>query len=113
MGRPKIEETPQQIQDRQRIAIMIRILRSALGLSQLELSELVGLSYSGIAKLEKGTMRLNRQKTDEILRIFDQAGLIYHQNRGRINITIPKDTLSKLYGNDLVWPVSVDQPITP
>jgi transcriptional regulator with XRE-family HTH domain len=107
MVRPKLEETPEEIRNRQRTAIIIRVLRSAMGLTQRELSERVGLSFSGIAKLEDGTMRLNTAKLNQIFAFFKEAGLSYKYSRGKITVVLSEDTIDTLLGNNLAWPDAV------
>ena len=80
MARPKIIETPKQIHDRQKLAVLTRILRVALGLSQLELAKRTGLSFSTIAKFENGELRLHENKKAKIFSLFDEAGLHYSIN---------------------------------
>jgi transcriptional regulator with XRE-family HTH domain len=104
MVRPKLEETPEEIRNRQRTAIIVRVLRSAMGLNQRELSERVGLSFSGVAKLEDGTMRLNSAKLDQIFAFFEEAGLSYTYRRGKISVTLSEDTVDTLLDNGLAWP---------
>jgi len=104
MVRPKLEETPEEIRNRQRTAIVVRVLRSAMGLNQRELSERVGLSFSGVAKLEDGTMRLNSAKLDQIFAFFEEAGLSYTYRRGKISVTLSEDTVDTLLDNGLAWP---------
>ena len=104
MVRPKLEETPEEIRNRQRTAIIVRVLRSAMGLNQRELSERVGLSFSGVAKLEDGTMRLNSAKLDQIFAFFEEAGLSYTYRRGKISVTLSEDTVDMLLDNGLAWP---------
>ena len=104
MVRPKLEETPEEIRNRQRTAIIVRVLRSAMGLNQRELSERVGLSFSGVAKLEDGTLRLNTTKLTEIFAFFEEAGLRYTYRRGKITITLSEDTVDTLLDNGLAWP---------
>jgi transcriptional regulator with XRE-family HTH domain len=115
MVRPKLEETPEDIRTRQRTAIMIRVLRSAMGLNQRQLSERVGLSFSGVAKLEDGTLRLNTTKLTEIFAFFEEAGLSYTYRRGKISVTLSEDTVDTLLKNDLMWPAdgSRDDPSDP
>ena len=105
MARPKIEETEEDIRQRQRTAVLVRLLRTALGLNQRELSERIGLSFSGVAKLENGTMRLNPEKLKEIFAFFDEAGLQYAHKRGKISVSIPQQTLDVLCDHDLTWPL--------
>ena len=109
MARPKIIETPKQIHDRQKLAVLTRILRVALGLSQLELAKRTGLSFSTIAKFENGELRLHENKKAKIFSLFDEAGLHYSINKGKINVTLPKDMLEDLMDNGLIWPITVDQ----
>jgi len=104
MVRPKLEETEEEIRNRQRTAIIVRVLRSAMGLNQRELSERVGLSFSGVAKLEDGTMRLNSAKLDQIFAFFEEAGLSYTYRRGKISVTLSEDTVDTLLDNGLAWP---------
>ena len=105
MGRSKIHETDAQIKDRKRIAILCRTMRTALGVGQRELAEEVGLSFSAIAKLERGVMRLNAEKVSKIFDVFEQAGLTIKLDKGGFSILVSKQTLDLLNENDLQWPL--------
>ena len=107
MGRSKIEETEAQIRERKRIAILVRVMRTSLGIGQRELADMVDLSFSAIAKLEKGSVRLNADKLSEIFSVFEQAGLSGKYSKESVSLLISKETLEVLYAHDLEWPIVV------
>ena len=51
MTRPKIIDSPQQITDRKVLAVLVRTLRAALGWSQKDLAEKLGITNTAIAKV--------------------------------------------------------------
>ena len=59
MGRRKIIETDHQIKNRKRLAITFRVLRSCFGLTLKQTADMTGLSFSAIAKFEKGDLKTN------------------------------------------------------
>ena len=105
MGRTKIEETEAQIKERKKIAVLVRILRNALGIGQRELAKTVGLSFSAIAKLEAGSLRLNTDKTAEIFSVFEQAGIFIKFKKDEVVLHVSKETFDVLYEHDLEWPI--------
>ena len=77
MARPKRIETPVEKVQRVRALVLVRAARNALGLSQRDLSRILGIHFSTLARFESGHMRL---KADHIQRIFDyfeQAGILF------------------------------------
>ena len=97
MGRNKITETPDQIQERKKLAILVRVLRATLGISQRELSVMTGLSFSALAKLEYGDIRLDPDKVNDIFGIFKAAGVEYSSTDDAISVRIGTKVLKKLY----------------
>ena len=104
MARTKTIETPKQIEDRYRLALQIKLMRTSLGLGQRELAKMVGLSFSAIAKVEPGKLRLKPKNISEILALFEQAGLIIKSTRQGMDVFIPSQTMHTLFENDFVWP---------
>ena len=97
MARPKITETKEQINERKKLAIMVRILRATLGISQRDISHMTDLSFSAIAKLEYGDIRLHPDKLQELLKIFDEAGVQYSSQDDAISVRIGTKVLERLY----------------
>jgi transcriptional regulator with XRE-family HTH domain len=111
MGRNKIVETEGQIRERKRLAVMVRVLRATLGLSQRDLSLITGLSFSAVAKLEYGDIRLNPEKLRELLAVFDAAGVEYSSDDEAISVRIGSQVLERLYlRHGLSW--AVDESIS-
>lgn len=106
MGRKKILETDEQIRDRKRLAVLIRVLRATLGLSQRDLSIMTGLSFSSVAKLEYGDIRLSAEKLNELFSIFNAAGVEYSYESDAISVRIGPRILEVLYlQRGLTWPL--------
>ena len=111
MGRNKIVETEEQIRERKRLAVMLRVLRATLGLSQRDLSLITGLSFSAVAKLEYGDIRLNPEKLRDLLAVFDAAGVEYSSDDEAISVRIGSQVLERLYlRHGLSW--AVDESIS-
>ena len=90
MGRKKIIETSNERFQRSLHAIALRSGRSALGLSQREFGEVVGIHYSSIARFENGQMRLKPLHIETIFKFLSQSGLIIVISRTNgITIQIP------------------------
>jgi len=97
MGRNKITETLDQIQERKKLAILVRVLRATLGISQRELSVMTGLSFSALAKLEYGDIRLHPDKVKDVFEVFKTAGVEYSSTDEAISVRIGTKVLKKLY----------------
>jgi len=75
MGRPRQIETPVEKAQRIRNLILIRAVRTALGLSQRDLAGVTGVHYSALARFESGHLRLKQEHIVRILDYFHQAGV--------------------------------------
>ncbi len=100
MVRPKIDETPEQILRRKMIAVAIRSIRNAIGWSQSQLAQEVGLSPSSVTKLERASMRLNEEKTNEILEQFKTMGVSFSIKKNAVTVSIGKSVIEKLNWDD-------------
>lgn len=108
MGRKKIAETQEQVRERKRLAVLIRVLRATLGVSQRDLSIMTGLSFSAVAKLEYGDIRLNPEKLAELLAIFTATGVEFGSAADAITVRVGPDVLEVLYGqHGLAWPIDL------
>lgn len=96
MGRFKIIDTDEEIILRKKNAIRFRLLRAAFGFTQNEVAKKSGLSFSTIAKFEKGTMRLNLHSTTLLFELFNHDGLQTIVIDERISITLEDKFISKL-----------------
>lgn len=106
MGRKKITETEEQVHERKRLAVLIRILRATLGVSQRDLSIMTSLSFSSIAKLEYGDIRLNPEKLSELLSIFKAAGVEFSSEADAVTVRVGPNVLEVLYEqHGLAWPI--------
>ena len=75
MGRNRYIETPVDKAQRIRDLILIRVARTALGLSQRELARVVNLHFSSLARFESGNLRLKKDHIQRILDYFQKAGV--------------------------------------
>ena len=101
MGRPRTIETDEEKCARIRQLIVIRAARTALGLSQREFGELVGLHYSSLARFETGKMRLKSTHIKNIMDLLDRSGLeIDILNKNGIHIHIPVHSISAMQDID-------------
>ena len=98
MSRLKIMETQKQIITRKRLSVMIRLLRASLGLTQRQLAKAAGLSFSAVAKVERGELRLSDATLSTLLSIFNHDGLFFHQKEDEIKVTLSHGFLKTLYG---------------
>jgi transcriptional regulator with XRE-family HTH domain len=79
MARPRKIETPDEKFNRIRHLILVRAIRTALGLSQRNLSKVVGVHYSAIARFESGHLRLKHDHISRILEYFQKAGAWFEE----------------------------------
>jgi len=94
MPRPRLIETPKQYYARMQDIILMRSLRSALGLSQRDLAKLLGIHFTTLAKAEKGCSRLKPVHMQAIMQIFQEAGIAFRTNRhGTLTITFDRETI--------------------
>ena len=96
MTRPKIIDSPQQITDRKVLAVLVRTLRAALGWSQKDLAEKLGITNTAIAKVETGTIRLLPDKRERLLMIFEEAGVQFKFSPKGITLSIGAEVLATL-----------------
>lgn len=90
MGRKKVVETEIERHQRAHHAIALRAGRTALGLSQREFGELVGIHYSSLARFENGQMRLKPLHIQSIIGFLSQSGLHIEISKDNgVSIKIP------------------------
>ena len=77
MARPRQVETPTEKLQRIRNLILVRAIRTALGLSQRNLANIVGVHFSALARFESGHLRLKKDHINRILAYFKQAGVSF------------------------------------
>ena len=75
MSRPKIPETSEQLYERRAFAVAVRMFRGAVGWSQQDLADQLGLSKASIAKLELGIMRLAPENKTALQKLIKQTGV--------------------------------------
>lgn len=61
--------------DNVRIAVAIKVARTAIGLSQLELAELIGVSKITLARVETLESTLKAESYMQALRVFKERGV--------------------------------------
>ncbi len=106
MGRSKIVETKIQVQNRKRLGVLVRILRSAFGLTQSGLAEASGLSFSTIAKFEHGDLRLTDETLLMLFSVFDVDGVTYNKRGDGVSVTLSAAFMNNLYEQEgLIWPL--------
>lgn len=96
MSRPKIPETPEQLQERITFAVLVRTFRGAVGWSQLELAEQLGLSKASIAKLELGIMRLTPENKAALLKLMKDAGVKFVMSHSSLTVNVGDNVIKKL-----------------
>ena len=97
MGRKKIVETGAEKSRRSHLAIIMRAGRTALGFSQREFGELVGVHYSSLARFETGQLRLKPLHIETMLNFLANSGLhIEISKENGINIQIPPHILGAM-----------------
>ncbi len=97
MTRKKTVETSIEKSNRAHLAVMIRAGRTALGLSQREFGELVGVHYSSLARFETGQLRLKPAHIETMLKFLMNSGLDIEISKDNgINIHIPPNILDAM-----------------
>ena len=96
MSRPKIPETPEQLQERRTFAVLVRTFRGAVGWSQQELADQLDLSTASIAKLELGIMRLAPENKAALLKLMKTTGIKFEMSPTSLSVFVNKDVLKKL-----------------
>ena len=97
MGRPRHVETPVERARRIRDLIFIRSARTALGLSQRELAQVVEVHFSALARFESGHLRLKQNHIQKILDYFQAAGISHAENaKGDLLIQLSGEGLNML-----------------
>jgi len=100
MPRPKVIDTPHELFNRQREAILMRAVRSALGLSQRNLAALVGVHFTTIANLEAAHSRVKPATLEAIRRVYRDAGVVFMIGTdGAIRIEIGQQVIEELAKN--------------
>ena len=107
MSRLKIIETKKETQARKRMAVTLRILRAVFGITQRQLAEASGVSFSALARFERGDLRLSDETLSAILINFNHRGVTYDHQHDEITLTVGHAFLKTLYeAKSLAWPVS-------
>ena len=96
MSRPKIPETPEQLQERRTFAVLVRTFRGAVGWSQQDLADQLGLSKASIAKLELGIMRLTPENKSALLKLMKATGIKFEMSPTSLSVFVNRDVLKKL-----------------
>jgi len=106
MGRTKILETKKQIQNRKRLGVLVRVLRGAFGLTQAGLAEASGLSFSAIAKFERGDLRLSDETLALVFAVFEVDGVSFSQRGNGLSVTLSAAFMTDLCDQKgLIWPL--------
>lgn len=110
MGRNKINETEDQLNQRKRLGILVRMIRAAMGWSMRDLAQYLGWSHTSIAKLEIGTIRLSIAKTSELIKLFDECGVLYVNDETGIHVSITSELIAELNKtHGLTWPLKAPE----
>jgi len=96
MSRPKIDETPEQAHERRTFAVLVRMFRGAVGWSQQDLADQLGLSKASIAKLELGKMRLVPENHAALINLMHDKGVKSVMSRGSLSVHVDKETIARL-----------------
>ena len=96
MSRPKIPETPEQVHERRTFAILVRMFRGAVGWSQQDLADQLGLSKASVAKLELGTMRFAPENQAALINLIHDSGVNFVFSRGSLTVHVDKETIDQL-----------------
>ena len=107
MGRRKIIETDYQIKNRNRLAITFRVLRSCFGLTLKQTADMTGLSFSAIAKFEKGDLRMSEETLTLLFSIFEGKGVKLGHHENEVTFVLSPEFMATLYEQrHLIWPVN-------
>ena len=74
----------------------MRTFRGALGWSQQDLADQLGLSKASIAKLELGIMRLTPENKSALLKLMKATGIKFEMSPTSLSIVVNKDVIKKL-----------------
>ena len=96
MSRPRIPETPDQVMERRSLAVLVRAMRAALGWSQKDLADQLGLSIASIAKLELSLMRLTPENRLTLLNLFEKAGVKFVYGPKSVTVALDEKVLARL-----------------
>lgn len=96
MSRPKIPETSEQAHERRTFAIMVRMFRGAVGWSQQDLADQLGLSKGSVAKLELGTMRFARENQAALINLISDSGVKFVISKGALSVHVDKEAIAQL-----------------
>jgi transcriptional regulator with XRE-family HTH domain len=84
------------LQQRKTFAVLVRTFRGAVGWSQQELADQLGLSKASIAKLELGIMRLTPENKAALLKLMKATGIKFEMSPTSLSIVVNKDVPKKL-----------------
>lgn len=96
MSRPKIPETCEQAHERRTFAVLVRMFRGAVGWSQQDLADQLGLSKASVAKLELGKMRLVPENHSALINLMHDRGVKSVMSRGSLSVHVDKETIARL-----------------
>ena len=96
MSRPKIPETPEQLYERKAFSVLVRMFRGAVGWSQQDLADQLGLSKASIAKLELGIMRLSPENKAALQKLIKETGVKWGFSAGTLTVAAGKNVIGKL-----------------
>ena len=96
MSRPKIPETHEQAHERRTFAIMVRMFRGAVGWSQQDLADQLGLSKGSVAKLELGAMRFAPENRATLINLIHDSGVKFIMARGSLAVHVDKEAIAQL-----------------
>ena len=106
MGRTKILETKKQLQNRKRLGVLVRVLRGAFGLTQSGLAEASGLSFSAVAKFERGDLRLSDETLAVLFSVFEVDGVSFSKRGDGLSVTLSASFMTDLCDQKgLIWPL--------
>ena len=106
MGRTKILETKKQLQNRKRLGVLVRVLRGAFGLTQSGLAEASGLSFSAVAKFERGDLRLSDETLAVLFSVFEVDGVTYNKRGDGLSVALSGAFMTDLCDQKgLIWPL--------
>ena len=104
MARPKIIETKKQIQNRHRQSITLRVLRAAFGFTQKDLALHTGVSYSTIAKFERGDLKISEETHQRLIAFFEGKGVRFSHHGNEVSFTLSAPFMTSLYlQRHLIW----------
>lgn len=96
MSRPKIPETPEQAHERRTFAVLVRMFRGAVGWSQQDLADQLGLSKGSVAKLELGTMRFAPENQAALVNLIHNCGVKFAISRGSLSVHVDNQAIAQL-----------------